>query len=131
VPNRNGVLVNIAAAFAERLEADTVVVGFNREEAATFPDNGVEFVEAATRALALSTRKGVRVACPVGGLRKDEIVRLGREIGAPLREVWPCYEGGERMCGTCESCRRFRRALARAGLEAWFDGRLPDGGDAA
>lgn len=122
VPNRNGVLVNLAAAFAERLGADTVVTGFNLEEAATFPDNSLEFLEAATRALALSTRNGVRVESPVAGLTKDGILRLAREIEAPVAHVWPCYEGGEEICGTCESCRRFLRALDRTGLASWWRG---------
>jgi 7-cyano-7-deazaguanine synthase len=61
VPNRNGVLIAAAAALAESLEASRVVVGFNREEAATFADNSARFLEAANRALRLSTRNGVRV----------------------------------------------------------------------
>src|SRR5262249_19186664 len=38
VPNRNGIFLNIAAGFAEGLDATLVIPGFNREEAATFPD---------------------------------------------------------------------------------------------
>ena len=38
-PNRNGGFLNVAASFAEKLGAGSVVVGFNREEAETFPDN--------------------------------------------------------------------------------------------
>src|SRR5204862_304097 len=55
VPNRNGILVNIAAGFAESLGAASVVVGFNREEAETFPDNTLDFAAAATAALGFST----------------------------------------------------------------------------
>jgi 7-cyano-7-deazaguanine synthase len=121
VPNRNGVFVNVAAALAESLGAEAVITGFNAEEAETFPDNSREFLEAATRALAHSTRNAVRVESPVSHLRKDEILRLGHDIGAPIRHVWPCYEGGERPCGTCESCRRFRRALERTELAACYN----------
>ena len=39
VANRNGVFLNVAAAFAEKRGASEVVVGFNAEEGATFPDN--------------------------------------------------------------------------------------------
>src|SRR5436190_22568071 len=44
IPNRNGVFINIAAAYAERYRCDTIVTGFNREEAAEFPDNRAEYV---------------------------------------------------------------------------------------
>jgi len=110
VPNRNGVFIAIAAAFAESLGAETVVAGFNAEEAATFPDNRAEFVSAANAALQFSTATGVRVMSYTQDLAKREIVRLSKEIGAPLARVWSCYYGGAEPCGECESCARFVRA---------------------
>jgi 7-cyano-7-deazaguanine synthase len=97
VPGRNLVFVAIAAAWAERLGAAEVVTGFNAEEAATFPDNSREFVAAADR---------VRISAPLAGMDKAAIVKLGRELGAPLELAWSCYRGGERPCGRCESCQR-------------------------
>jgi 7-cyano-7-deazaguanine synthase len=114
VPNRNGVLVQVAAAVAESLGAGVVGVGFNREEAATFPDNGEEFLAAASLALYYSTRNHVRLMSPTAALDKREIVAAARDLGAPIEHMWPCYEGGAEICGRCESCRRFRRALELA-----------------
>jgi 7-cyano-7-deazaguanine synthase len=116
VPNRNGVFIEVAASFAEALGADTVVVGFNREEAATFPDNSQGYLEAVNGALAFSTRGRVALASPTVALDKVEILRAGAECGAPLDLIWPCYEGGADPCGTCESCQRLRRAAGRAGV---------------
>lgn len=117
VPNRNGVFVNIAAAFAEAMNCDTVVAGFNREEAATFPDNSVEFVEAVNTALKYSTRSKVRLVSYTLRLDKREIVRLGKRLKVPFELIWSCYLGGEEMCGKCESCRRFLRAVSEAGAD--------------
>ncbi|MEW6573021.1 MAG: 7-cyano-7-deazaguanine synthase QueC [Bacillota bacterium] len=114
VPNRNGIFINIAAAFAEHLGADAVVTGFNREEAATFPDNSAGFVTAATAALGYSTLNRVRVVSYTQHLDKTGIVRLGKRLGVPFELVWSCYRGGSEICGRCESCRRFLRALAAA-----------------
>ncbi|MBE9503167.1 MAG: 7-cyano-7-deazaguanine synthase QueC [Proteobacteria bacterium] len=111
VPNRNGVFINIAAAFCEALEADHVVTGFNAEEAATFPDNSKAFVEAVNGSLSYSTLTKASVIAPTAELNKREIIKLALEIGAPLDLVWSCYEGDERMCGQCESCLRLRRGL--------------------
>lgn len=116
VPNRNGVFIEVAAAFAEALGADTVVVGFNREEAATFPDNSQGYLEAMNGALTFSTRGRVALASPTAALDKVEILRAGSECGAPLDLIWPCYEGGGEPCGTCESCQRLRRAADRAAI---------------
>lgn len=114
VPNRNGVLINVAAAFAERLGADAVVCGFNREEAANFPDNSRAFVAAADQFWKYSTATGVRLLSPTADLDKREIVQRGQALGAPLHLVWSCYQGGEKQCGRCESCRRLARALEAA-----------------
>jgi 7-cyano-7-deazaguanine synthase len=111
VPNRNGVFLEIAAAHAESLGAKRIVTGFNREEAATFPDNSEAYVTALNRALSFSTANGVKAVSFTGDLDKRGIVRLGRRLGAPIDLVWPCYEGGRRWCGRCESCLRSLRAL--------------------
>jgi len=111
VPNRNGVFIEIAAAHAESLGAARLITGFNREEAATFPDNSTAYVGAVNRALSFSTANGVRVVSYTGSLDKKGIVKLGRRLGAPLEHIWPCYEGGRAWCGTCESCLRSLRAL--------------------
>jgi 7-cyano-7-deazaguanine synthase len=115
VPNRNGVLVNLAAALAEARGLREVVVGFNAEEAATFPDNGAAFVERVNAALELSTRGTVRVVAPVLGASKAELLALGRQAGAPVELAWSCYEAGPLPCGCCVSCRRRERAERLAG----------------
>jgi 7-cyano-7-deazaguanine synthase len=120
IPNRNGVFVNIAAAFAEAMGAKHVIAGFNAEEAATFPDNSADFVVAANSCLRLSAGAEVSLASQTQQLRKQEIVQLGRKIGAPLAFVWSCYDGGREHCGKCESCARLERALRGAGAWEWF-----------
>lgn len=105
VPNRNGLFVNIGACFAEALTCDTVVAGFNLEEARLFPDNSPEFINATNRALQFSTISGVRLFSYTAHLTKKQIVALGREIGAPIELTWSCYGGGEHQCGKCRSCK--------------------------
>jgi 7-cyano-7-deazaguanine synthase len=114
VPNRNGVLINAAASYAERLGASRVVVGFNAEEAVTFPDNSGEFLKRASDALAYSTAGGtVSVHCYTTEWDKKRIVAELRALPSPFpfERIWSCYHGGDRPCGACESCRRLTRAL--------------------
>jgi len=115
VPNRNGIFLNIAAGFAEGLGADWVVPGFNAEEAETFPDNSESFLEALTTSFFLSTANHVKAVCFTAALDKTAIVRRGLELGVPFDLIWPCYFAGVNPCGKCESCQRFRRALAAGG----------------
>ena len=110
VPNRNGILLNIAAGFAESLSADWIVPGFNAEEAATFADNSQEFLVQQTKAFEFSTSNKVEVKCFTTGLRKTEIIKRGVELGMDFELVWPCYFEAITPCGSCESCQRFERA---------------------
>jgi 7-cyano-7-deazaguanine synthase len=110
VPNRNGLLLNLAAALAEAGGQKHVVVGFNAEEAATFPDNGAVFLGCVNRALELSTRGAVSVVAPTLHMSKQELLQAGLAVGAPVELTWSCYRGGEIPCGRCESCRRRERA---------------------
>ena len=108
VPARNAVFVAIAAAHAEALGGDTVVAGFNREEAATFPDNSAAFLAAASACLQLGTRSGVVVASPTLEWDKPRIVAEAKALGFTAGDFWSCYEGGAEPCGRCESCLRSR-----------------------
>lgn len=116
VPNRNGIFLNIAAGFAEGLGAQTVIPGFNAEEAATFPDNSAAFLKALEDSFSLSTANHVRVHCYSVEMTKTDIVREGRQLNLPFRDLWPCYFAGENWCGECESCQRFQRALQANGV---------------
>ncbi|MFX4260682.1 7-cyano-7-deazaguanine synthase QueC [Pelotomaculum propionicicum] len=120
VPNRNGLFINIAAAFAEANGCEIIVAGFNREEAATFPDNSVEFVNAANSALSYSTLNKVKLVSYTQPLDKIEIIKQGMKEGLPFQHIWSCYRGEDKMCGRCESCRRFQRAAKAAGLAGDF-----------
>lgn len=108
VPARNAVFVSLAGAAAEALGAGCVIAGFNREEAATFPDNSREFLEAATSFLAFGTRRGVEVVSPTVDWDKPRIVEEARRLGFEQADFWSCYEGGDAPCGRCESCVRSR-----------------------
>lgn len=110
VPNRNGIFLSVAAAFAETLKADFIVPGFNREEAVSFPDNSVAYMDAFSNSLKYSTMNRVKVKCYTASLDKTEIVNRGLELGVNFDFVWPCYFSGEQICGECESCLRYVRA---------------------
>lgn len=117
VPNRNGILLNIAAGFAEGLGAEFIIPGFNAEEASTFPDNSREFLHALDASWSFSTATHVRTHCFSTDLSKSQIVAEGKKLGLPFAKLWPCYLSGETWCGECESCQRFKRALNANGLD--------------
>ncbi|MEA1945378.1 MAG: 7-cyano-7-deazaguanine synthase QueC [Euryarchaeota archaeon] len=116
VPARNLLFLSIAAGYAEDHNYDSITVGFDAEEAKTFPDNSYEFVERFNRVLEYGTLSHPTIDAPLIHLNKTEIVRLGIAIDAPLRLSWSCYRSGDLPCGVCESCLRRARAFAEAGF---------------
>lgn len=118
VPNRNGVFIHIAAAYAESHGAEQVLVGFNEEEAATFPDNSIAYLNRVSAALELSTSNHVQVFSYTAKWNKKRIVSELRLLSVPFpfEFVWSCYhgyaEGVSKPCRKCESCQRLLRALA-------------------
>ena len=117
VPNRNGIFLNIGAAFAEALGAQIVIPGFNAEEATTFPDNSEAFIQQLTTSLSYSTANHVQVECYTVKLQKTEIVKKGQGLNMPWHLLWPCYFSKEKWCGECESCLRSKRAFVAAGVD--------------
>jgi 7-cyano-7-deazaguanine synthase len=120
VPNRNGIMLNIGAGFAEALLADFVIPGFNIEEAQTFPDNTAAFLDAMTQSLSFSTSNQVRAHCYTADLNKTKMVALAKSLVLPFELLWPCYFDQEYWCGICESCLRFKRALESNSLMSHY-----------
>ena len=110
VPNRNGVFLSVAASIAEGIEARSVVVGFNAEEAQTFPDNSAVYLDSMVNSWKFSTQTHVKAKCWSLNMNKTQILKKALRMGLDLSWFWPCYESGAKICGTCESCQRFLRA---------------------
>lgn len=111
VPNRNGLFLNIAGAFADGEDYDYIIIGANKEEAGTFPDNTEEFIERVNSEFEFSTQKHPKIVAPLINCNKNDIVKLALENNIPLELVYSCYAQGEKHCGKCESCQRLKNAL--------------------
>ena len=111
VPNRNGLFLNIAGSFADSYGYDFILIGANKEEGQTFPDNTQEFINAINKEFEFSTQKSPKVVAPLINSDKNDIVMLALQHGVPLELTRSCYQGGAKHCGICESCTRLRHAL--------------------
>ncbi len=111
VPARNTVFTSIALSYAESIGAEKIIVGWDAEEAATFPDNSKEFLNAFNDLIKVGSPEKIEIEAPAIDLDKEEIVKLGLEVGAPMELSYSCYKGGDKHCGVCESCVRRKRAF--------------------
>jgi len=109
VPGRNAILLAIAAAWAESIGAEAIVMGVNAIDFAGYPDCGQPFIDAFENVIKVSTRGGVEghpveILAPIASMSKADIIRKGNELGVPFKDTWSCYQGGKKPCGVCDSC---------------------------
>lgn len=117
VPARNTVFTSIALSYAESIGAEAIIVGWNGEEGATFPDNSKEYLVKFNELIDVGSPEKIRIEAPLIDLNKEEIVTLGVNAGAPMELSYSCYKGKELQCGVCESCMRRKRAFKKLGIE--------------
>ena len=111
VPNRNGLFLNIAGSYADSYGYDYIVIGANKEEGQTFPDNTEEFINTVNKEFEYSTMTKTKVVAPLINCDKNDIVMLALKNNIPLEYTRRCYQSGDKNCGMCESCTRLKKAL--------------------
>jgi len=115
VPNRNMILLSIAAAFAESLGVDRVLYGAQCQDDYGYWDCTRPFLDRLNAVLALNRRRAVTVQAPFIGKRKADELRLGLELGVDYAHTWTCYRGETKACGTCPACIERLRAFTELG----------------
>jgi 7-cyano-7-deazaguanine synthase len=116
VPFRNAHFLSAAVSWAEVLGAKTVFIGAVEQDSSGYPDCRPGYYDAFNQLIKMGTKDGeIRVVTPLIAMRKNEIVRLGVELGAPFHVSWSCYSGETEACGECESCVLRLRAFREAG----------------
>ncbi|MEO1078382.1 MAG: 7-cyano-7-deazaguanine synthase QueC [Pseudomonadota bacterium] len=123
VPARNTVFLSIALGWAEVLDASDIFIGVNAVDYSGYPDCRPAFIDAFTELANVATKAAVegrrlRVHTPLMQMGKDEIVRLGAELGVDYAETVSCYQATDAglACGRCDACRLRREGFERAGL---------------
>jgi 7-cyano-7-deazaguanine synthase len=116
VPFRNGIMLSIAAGFAESRGAEAVVIAAHSGDHAIYPDCREPFMQAIGEAIRAGTYAGIAVLRPFITLTKAQIAARGAELGVDFRQTWSCYKGGAVHCGTCGTCVERREAFLLSGL---------------
>lgn len=122
VPFRNGLLLSAVASYTMSLYPDdrvTLMLGNHADDSAgnAYPDCSEEFSYHMQQAIRIGTADRVTVECPFKSVTKKDVVRQGLELHTPYDLTWSCYEGGEKACGTCGTCRDRKEAFRANGVE--------------
>lgn len=120
VPARNTIMLSLALAWAEVLDAGEIYIGVNAVDYSGYPDCRPEFIAAFERLAMQATRAGVEgrrlvVQAPLIHMTKAEIIREGKRLGVDYSQTVSCYQADDEglACGVCDACR-----IRSAGFEA-------------
>lgn len=114
VPNRNMLMLSVAAAWAIAEKADTIAYAAHSGDHAIYPDCREEFVDALNKALGLADWHTVQIERPFINISKSDIIKLGNDLKVPFADTWSCYKGGEKACGVCGTCYERRESFVEA-----------------
>ncbi len=116
VPFRNGIMLSVAAGFAESRAARGLVIAAHAGDHAIYPDCREEFMSSMAVAIQLGTYANVELRRPFIDLTKAQIAARGAELGVDFAQTWSCYEGREIHCGECGTCVERREAFLLANI---------------
>jgi 7-cyano-7-deazaguanine synthase len=124
VPARNTIMLSLALAWAEVLQAQDIFIGVNAVDYSGYPDCRPAYLEAFERMANLATKAAVEghpltVHAPLLHMSKAEIIRQGNRLGVDYAQTVSCYQADEsgRACGVCDSCRLRSAGFISAGVQ--------------
>ena len=68
-------------------------------------------------AICIGSGNQLNVTAPFIGMTKAQVVAQGLKLGVPYEMTWSCYEGKEKPCGVCGTCRDRIAAFRANGIE--------------
>jgi len=123
VPARNTIMLSLAMAWAEVLDAADIFVGVNAVDYSGYPDCRPEFIKAFETMANLATKAAVEgrklvIHAPLMAMSKSDIILAGTRLGVDYGLTVSCYQADAQglACGVCDSCRLRKEGFFAAGV---------------
>jgi 7-cyano-7-deazaguanine synthase len=122
VPNRNMIMLSIAAGYAVTVGAYLGVwTGVHSGDHFIYPDCRPQFIQRVNDTVKVANEGFMdwlpeAVTAPFLGIGKHDIARLGDELNVDYRKTWSCYKGGPIHCGRCGTCVERKEAFLLSGV---------------
>lgn len=120
VPNRNAIMLNIAAGLAVSIGAQHIATGVHGGDHYIYPDCRPAFIKTVDAMLCVANEgfadPSFSVLAPFLHWTKADIAYIGAQLGVDWNTTWSCYKGGEIHCGACGTCFERREAFTDAGI---------------
>lgn len=121
VPNRNMILMSIAAAYAEVEDLDTIIMGLQIHDEYGYHDTTQRFVDKINNVLSENRIIKIKVTAPFSQLSKHDEIKILQALDGNvdlLRHTITCYNPDHdgRSCGKCPSCSERIMNFVKAGI---------------
>ena len=118
VPFRNGLFLSSAASIALSKDCSVIYYGAHSDDAAgnAYPDCSDAFNQSMKAAIEIGSGNQLTIEAPFVNMAKKDVVREGLRLKVPYHLTWSCYEGGDKPCGKCGTCRDRAAAFAANGV---------------
>ncbi|HRP02272.1 MAG TPA: 7-cyano-7-deazaguanine synthase QueC [Candidatus Kapabacteria bacterium] len=118
VPFRNANILAIGVSWAEVIKARYIYIGAMEQDSSGYPDCRQSFFDAFNHMIKLGTKPETQIdiVTPIMNKTKEDIVRIGIELGVPFDYTWSCYKDNNEACGECDSCALRLRGFKQMNL---------------
>ena len=124
VPARNTIMMSLAVAWAETVEANDIFLGVNAVDYSGYPDCRPEYIKAYETMVNLGIKSAVEgepfhIHTPLIQLSKEDIILKGLMLGVDYSMSVSCYQADAdgRACGKCDSCDLRQKGFEKAGVK--------------
>ena len=121
VPARNTIMMSLAVAWAETVEANDIFLGVNAVDYSGYPDCRPEYIKAYETMVNLGIKSAVEgepfhIHTPLIQLSKEDIILKGLMLGVDYSMSVSCYQADAdgRACGKCDSCDLRQKGFEKA-----------------
>lgn len=116
VPNRNMMMISIAAAIAVNYKYRYIAAGMHAGDHAQYPDCRGGFLTSVLETIKWANEgfivEDFKIITPYLHLSKNDIASAAYRLKVPIHLTWSCYKGGEIHCGRCATCVERQEAIA-------------------
>lgn len=100
VPNRNMIMISIAASYAELVKAEHIVYGAMKDDFGGYWDCKPQFYELLNTIFLGNPNHQIEIKTPFMKYSKEDIIKEGIELGVKFEHTWSDYSGGKRYFST-------------------------------
>ena len=121
VPNRNSIMLNLAAGLAISRGFAQIYTAIHAGDHYVYPDCRPEFIKSLEGTLRIANEGFIDpdfvINAPFINMTKAEIVVVGEKLSVDWLNTWSCYKGEEIHCGICGTCGERRLAFMEKDIE--------------